>query len=48
MHVFSGRIEFIQAQPSKSIQEMNVDRIHNSVPGVTVWHHSVEPRDAMQ
>ena len=25
-----------------------VDMIDNSVPWVTVWHHSAEPRDAKQ
>ena len=32
----------------KRIQHAFVDRLDNSVPRVTVWHHSSEPRDAKQ
>ena len=33
---------------SKKIQHAFVDSIDKSVPRVTVWHHSTEPRDAKQ
>ena len=32
----------------KRIQHAFVDMLDNSVPRVTVWHHSAEPSDAKQ
>ena len=32
----------------KRIEHAFVDGIDKSVPRVTVWHHSTEPRDAKQ
>ena len=32
----------------KRIQHAFVHRIDNSVPRITIWHHSVEPRHAKQ
>ena len=40
------KLKLIQALAPKSMQEKESNRIDKSVPRVTVWNHSAEPRDA--
>ena len=47
--VFKGKTGFVKRLAPKVCKEKNhvfVDRIDKSVPRVTVWHHSAEPRGA--